>query len=420
MSRDTSPTTETRSSNRLDAGGAEGTPSDAPRGTSQAVWPIVMTREIVVKLRDRNFVIGTAITLLLLAGGLALQVVLAGKGSEVSAAVTGNGARQVMQQVSSVAEQRDEKLTITLTDGADAAAVSSAVQSGQADLGLVHERDGWRLVGKSSVSPSMTAYVTEIVRDRTIAANATAAGTTAATLTAGSTVSPQVLDGESNEGPQRAVGLVFTFLFYFSSIMFGMAIAQSVVEEKQSRVVEILVSAVPLRQLLVGKVLGNVAMAVVQLVLFVTVGLVGMAFTSYATQLGVVAASAGWFVVFFLAGFGALACLWAVAGSLATRNEDLQSTTPVLTTILMVAMFVGLLGEGAVRVVGSYVPVVSTISMPQRLLAGQAAWWEPLVSLAVTLAFAAGTVAVSERLYRRSILHTNRRLRIREALRSAD
>lgn len=202
--------------------------------------------------------------------------------------------------------------------------------------------------------------------------------------------------------------------------MFGMAIAQSVVEEKQSRVVEILVSAVPLRQLLVGKVLGNVAMAVVQLVLFVTVGLVGMAFTSYATQLGVVAASAGWFVVFFLVGFGALACLWAVAGSLATRNEDLQSTTPVLTTILMVAMFVGLLGEGTVRVVGSYVPVVSTISMPQRLLAGQAAWWEPLVSLAVTLAFAAGTVAVSERLYRRSILHTNRRLRIREALRSAD
>ena len=75
-------------------------------------------------------------------------------------------------------------------------------------------------------------------------------------------------------------------------------------------------------------------------------------------------ASAGWFLVFFLAGFAALACIWAVAGSLATRSEDLQSTTPVLTTILMGAMFVGLFGEGTVRVVASYLPVVSAISMP--------------------------------------------------------
>jgi ABC-2 type transport system permease protein len=140
------------------------------------------------------------------------------------------------------------------------------------------------------------------------------------------------------------------------------------------------------------------------MVLFVGVGLVGMAFTSYAPQIGLVAASAGWFLVFFVAGFAALACLWAVAGSLATRNEDLQSTTPVLTTILMVAMFVGLLGEGTVRVVGSYIPVVS------------AAWWEPIVSLLVTLAFAAWTMVIGERLYRRSILHTGRRLGVREAL----
>jgi ABC-2 type transport system permease protein len=83
----------------------------------------------------------------------------------------------------------------------------------------------------------------------------------------------------------------------------------------------------------------------------------------------------------------------------------------------MVAMFVGLFGEGTVRVVGSYLPVVSAISMPQRLLAGEAAWWEPFLSLLVTLAFAAWTMVVGERLYRRSILHTGRRLGVREALR---
>ena len=372
---------------------------EAPRTSGQAIWPIVMMREIVVKLRDRNFVVGTLVTLLLLAGGLAFQAFMSGKSNEVTVAVSGDGARQVMQQVGDSAPQRGDDMVLTVTDATDPAAVDAAVRD-----------------GKTDVKSSMTSAVTESVRDRTLAANAQSAGTTVAVLTAGGTVTTQLLEPDSNEGLKIAVGLIFAFLFYFASIMFGMAIATSVVEEKQSRVVEILVSAVPLRQLLAGKVLGNTLLALGQMVLFVGVGLVGMAFTSYAPQIGLVAASAGWFLVFFVAGFAALACLWAVAGSLATRSEDLQSTTPVLTTILMVAMFVGLFGEGTVRVVGSYLPVVSAISMPQRLLAGEAAWWEPILSLLVTLAFAAWTMVIGERLYRRSILNTGRRLGVREAL----
>jgi ABC-2 type transport system permease protein len=406
MSIDTSPTQRAQDADAV----------EAPRTSGQAIWPIVMMREIVVKLRDRNFVVGTVVTLLLIAGALGLQAFLAGKSNEITAAVTGDGARQVMQQVEQTSAQRGDELVLTVTDAADPAAVQAAVRDGKADVGLIHAADGWQLVGKTDVKSSVTVSVTESVRDRTLAQNAAGAGTTVAALTAGGTVTTQLLEADSNEGLKIAVGFIFSFLFYFASIMFGMAIATSVVEEKQSRVVEILVSAVPLRQLLAGKVLGNVALALAQMVLFVGVGLVGMAFTSYAPQIGLVAASAGWFLVFFVAGFAALACLWAVAGSLATRNEDLQSTTPVLTTILMVAMFVGLLGEGTVRVVGSYIPVVSAISMPQRLLAGEAAWWEPIVSLLVTLAFAAWTMVIGERLYRRSILHTGRRLGVREAL----
>jgi ABC-2 type transport system permease protein len=390
---------------------------EAPRTSGQAVWPVVMMREIVVKLRDRNFVVGTLITLALIAGGIGLNVFLSGKSDEVTAVVTGDGARSVMDGVGQVAQQRDDDMSLTVTEAPDAAAVESAVRDEKADIGLIHSDDGWRLVGKTDLKPTTTAYVSEVVGDRTLAANAQTAGTTAAVLTAGGTVTPQLLAPDSNEGFKLAVGFIFSFLFYFASIMFGMTIATSVVEEKQSRVVEILVSAVPLRQLLAGKVLGNVVLALGQMVLFVGVGLIGMAFTSYAPQIGLVAASAGWFLVFFLAGFAALACLWAVAGSLATRSEDLQSTTPVLTTILMGAMFVGIFGDGVVRVAASYVPVVSAISMPQRLLAGEAAWWEPFLSLLVTLAFAAWTMVVGERLYRRSIMHTGRRLGVREAMR---
>ena len=267
------------------------TPSDletpkAPRTSGQAVWPVVMMREIVVKLRDRNFVVGTLITLVLIAGGLGLNIVLSGKSDEVTVVVTGDGARAVMEQVGQVAEQRDVDMKLTVTEVPDAAAVEAAVRDETADVGLIHSADGWRLVGRTELKPTMSAYVSEVVGDRTLAANAQTAGTTAATLTAGGTVTPQLLAPDSNEGFKLAVGLIFSFLFYFASIMFGMTIATSVVEEKQSRVVEILVSAVPLRQLLAGKVLGNVLLALGQMVLFVGVGLIGMAFTSYAAQLG--------------------------------------------------------------------------------------------------------------------------------------
>jgi len=380
------------------------------------VWAIVASREMLVKLTDRNFIVSTLITIVLLAGSLGLQVVLGGSANDVSVAVSGPGARQVAERVEQRAEQRGDPISMTVTEPGDATAVDRAVRDGKADAGLVHEADTWRLIGKNGTDPKLAAPVQQVVQQVTLESNAAAAGVSMPTLTRGGDVRLDVLEPEDNAGLKIAVGAIFAFLFYMASLLFGMAIASSVVEEKQSRVVEILVTAVPLRQLLLGKVLANTALALGQMALFVGVGLVGLSFTSYASFLPAIAASAGWFLVFFLAGFVALACLWAVAGSLATRNEDLQSTTPALTTVLIGALMVGFIGDGAVRTVGSYVPIVSTVAMPQRLLAGTAAWWEPVLSLLVTLAFAALAVMVGERLYRRSVMQTQRRLTIREAM----
>ena len=118
---------------------------EAPRTSGQAVWPVVMMREIVVKLRDRNFVVGTLITLVLIAGALGLNVFLSGKSDEVTAVVTGDGARAVMEQVGQVADQRDDDMLLTVTEAPDAAAVESAVRDEKADVGLIHTATdgGW-------------------------------------------------------------------------------------------------------------------------------------------------------------------------------------------------------------------------------------------------------------------------------------
>ena len=121
-----------------------------------------------------------------------------------------------------------------------------------------------------------------------------------------------------------------------------------------------------------------------------------------------------------IAGFVALACMWAVAGALASRSEDLQSTTTPLTMILVMAFVVGLSVQGAAKAVASFVPILSAITMPGRVVTGEASWWEPVVALVLTLAFAAATILVGERIYRRSLLQTRGRVSLRAAWRSTD
>ncbi|MDQ2756041.1 MAG: ABC transporter permease [Actinomycetota bacterium] len=394
-------------------------PDDDERGDRQPAWVIVAGREIIVRLTDKNFIVSTVVTLALLAGSFGLQVALSGGGTSASVVVAGPGARDVMTAVDRLAVQRQAPVELTLSDAADPAAVESAVRDGSADLGLVHDGTTWQLVARETPDAGLAALVRDAVQQQTLTANAAAAGTTAAALTAGSRVDERLLAPTQDENTKYAVSFVFAFLFYMASLLFGMTIASSVVEEKQSRVVEILVSSVSVRQLLLGKVAGNTVLAMLQMVLFVGIGLVGVSFTDYRTILPSLAAASGWFLVFFLAGFVSLACLWAAAGALATRNEDLQSTTPALTTVLVGTLILGLVARGTVQVVASYVPVVSTIAMPLRLFAGTASWWEPVLSLALTCAFAFGAVVLGERLYSRSLLQTQRRLSVREALRLA-
>lgn len=93
----------------------------------------------------------------------------------------------------------------------------------------------------------------------------------------------------------------------------------------QSRIVEILAAAIPLRQLLVGKVVGATVLAPGQMVIFVAIGLSGLSVTDYATLLPALAGAAAWYLVLLVIGFVALACLFAVAGALATRAEDVQT-----------------------------------------------------------------------------------------------
>lgn len=384
-------------------------------------WLIVATREILVKVTDRAFIVGTLVSVALIVGMLGLQIFLSNRTSTTKAVVTTSEARTFADQVGTVAHQRDDKASVEVTQLPDAAAARAAVTAGDADVYLAKTEQGWQLTFKDSVSGDLKQIVQEQSVQDALQANATRLGTTAAELQRGTTVTTQILVGsEQQAGLAKAVGFIFAILFFMSALGFGLQIAQSVVEEKQSRIVEILASAIPLRQLLAGKVVGNTVMALAQMILYTGVGLIGLAFTDYKNLVPALSASVAWYIAFFLAGFLALACIWAVAGSLASRQEDLQATTMPLTMTLTLIYVAGFTASGMVQTILSYVPVVSAVLMPVRLVEGSASWWQALVALLLNIAFAALTVYLGERIYRRSLLQTQGRIGYKQALQLTD
>jgi len=383
---------------------------------TSTAWLTVARREILTKLTDRAFLIGTFGLIAILAGALGVQAFLANRATEYAVVTSSSAAHQLAEHVKAVAEAEDDKTKVVLREAPDGAAASRVVTQGDADVWL-HEGDGgWVLTGKDNVSSSLTITATAAIRDATLRANAAEAGTSIAQLQRGSAVSTTLLEGDADRaGVAKAVGFALALLFYVASLTFGIALANSVVEEKASRIVEIITTKISVRELLAGKVLGNLALALAQMALFVGVGLVGLTFTDYGQYVPAITGAVGWFVVFFVVGFGLLSCLWAVAGALATRTEDVQSTSMPLTMLTMAVFFSALLVNGTAKVVLSFVPPFSAILMPIRLLEGSAPWWQALAALAILVVAAALVVQGAARLYQRSLLQTQGRLTLRQA-----
>lgn len=391
-------------------------PQTQPTRT-QPAWLTVATREIMVKLTDKAFIIGTLTTLALVALGIGAGILFGSRGSSTTVAVVTPQASAVAESVSAVTQAQNEKDTVEIVQVSDAEAARALVLSEEADVFLDQRDSGWVTVWKSEPSRTFEGNLAQVLTSQTIAELAAQAGTSPEQVQRQMTSTIEYLAGD--EGSAMIAyfsGLGFAVLFMMSSMIYGMQIATSVIEEKQSRIVEILVSAIPIRHLLAGKVLGNTVLAFAQIVLLLGAGLIGLSLSPFKDLMPNFSNAIGWFLLFFIAGFLALACIWAAAGALGTRSEDLNQTSQPLMWIIMATYVAGFAASGTARVILSYVPITSSVLMPVRLVDGTAAWWEPIIALAINLAFAAGMVLLGERIYRRALMRTGGRLTYRQAL----
>lgn len=409
-------------------------------------WPavrVVAGREIAVKLRDKAFLWTTFFMLLLVTAATVLPVLLSQRVPDVRVAVQGDAAVEAVSLAADLGAQAQDEPAVTSPlellsiGGLPAADISwVTVEPGVDVQRLLHdedvvaallgdELDSLRLIGLRDVPTELESLVTAAAGELQVAQAAQEGGLSPDEVTAITRPAPpqvELLEPRA-EGtmPPELLAIVFAFLFYLSVLTFGTSIAQSVVEEKQSRVVELLVAAIPVRWLLAGKVLGNTVMAVGQVVVIVGAGLAGALVAGQGELVSQLIGASGWFVLFFLLGFVMLSCLWAVGGSLASRVEELSSTTAVMQILVIVPFFATVLpiDEGT-RQVLSFVPFTAPLLMPSRIVHGGVETWEPVVAAVLVLATAVALVLLGARLYAGSVLHTSGRLKAAQAWRGVD
>lgn len=407
MTTGTSTETQTPPSNVTDS---------PPASSVRAMWAVVARREVAVKLRDRAFIIGSLAMLAVIVGALALQVWMAEREQTYTVVATGS-AEQMSTAVAQAAPQLDDKITIEVKGAGDDAAARAELANGTADAWLRQDGDrGWVLTGQESVPSGLETVMTQGIAAQVTADNAQEAGLTPEQLTAGSAVHTALVVGDAEQRTvAMVISIVLAILFYFSAVIFGQQLANSVVEEKQSRIVEIISTSIPVSQLLIGKLVGNIVLAVGQMAIYLGVGLAGLSLTSYSSILPSIAGGMGWFLAFFLAGFTFIAAMFLVAGALASRTEDVQSTAMPATMVAMLMFFGALFMTGSIQAIASWIPPFSAIIMPMRVIEGTASWWQALIALVLLVAATAATLGAASRIYRRALLQTSGKLSMREA-----
>ena len=424
------------------------------RGLFPNAWTIAR-REYNQRVRSRSFLVVTAL-LAAIGLGLALMPLLAH-------ALGGEKAVQLAVQATDAGLTGDPaaQLQAILNAGQAGGAPGFAVKvAGNVDQARADVRDG-RLDGlltitrKSDGELGFDIYTKEGPTSQTLFAIRSAASQLgigdrlaragisasqasrifAPTAFDVTPVDPTATDRSATFGPRYVLAIALVILTFMAVVTYGSWVASSVVEEKSSRVMELLVTAATPRQLLAGKVMGTGAAGLTQYAAVVVAAIVGLLAQGLLAELlfgkgqtadnTLQALSPQVLIVFglfFLGGFALYATLYAALGSTASRQEDVQTVTGPMILVGMLGYFVSFAAINTIDATWvrllSFVPFFSPYLVTSRLILGSIAPWEILVSGAVLLATLLAAQVVAARLYSAGVLLYGQRIGLRSVWRA--
>ncbi len=226
----------------------------------------------------------------------------------------------------------------------------------------------------------------------------------------------QPTSGSSGKG----FGLVTTIVLFIAVSVYGQSVLMSVVQEKATRIVEVLLATLRPRHLLAGKVAGIGLLGLSQIVL-----LAGFAIGAGAAgviDLPSFGSTAPLAVLWFLLGFTFYATAFAAAGSLISRVEDAAVATPI--TMTMLASYLLSFGQlsnpdGGLATALTLIPLSAPFAVPARSALTTIPLWQHLAAVGLMLLAIWVLVRAAGRIYELGLLRTGPRVPFREALQAA-
>lgn len=397
------------------------------RSTDRGMWRVVAERDFWVRLRDKGFVISTAITLTV----LTVFILLRAYGGGPDAFDLGTvGDRSLADRTARLAERSG--LDVTVVTFPDERAADDALRAGEVHAVLIGDgravREGSAVLRVLRAPPDVLDQLVQAaaigLRIDVALTDAGVPDTTVRELADQHPVETSPIETPDPDRDAKAqVAFVAVLLLYGQLFGYGVWVATGVIEEKSSRVVEVLLSTIRPRQLMAGKIAGIGTLGLLQLILIssyaialaTATGVVGVP----AEALAAAALTVGWFVL----GFAFYASTFAVAGALVSRMEELQNAIVPINLLVFASFFISI---GAVQdpdstaaLVASLLPISSALAMPVRMVLGSASGWEILASLAIVVGSTALLIPLAGRIYAGAVLRTGAKVRLRDAWRAS-
>jgi ABC-2 type transport system permease protein len=392
----------------------------------RSVW-LVAKREILERGRSRGFLFSVAFTTLLVIGSFVVPSFLFGDKDTKAIGLVQPAPQSLDQALTATAGRVDQKIAVVPYDDANAA--QSALDEGHVDAvlavpadlssaGTLHfAKEPDQAITQIASGAVVALRVQQVLTDANVDQTALAAAQQVPTV---SSLDPQT-EADQARFLFANIGAVLILIGIFS---FGFTVLTGVIEEKQSRVVEVVLSTVRPRDLLMGKVLGIGILGLVQLLVFVVAAMAAAPltkrFTLPETTPGAVLMLAIWFVL----GYALYSTALGFLGALASRLEEASNASTPVTMIAMISYFVAIFAvindpSGIVARVATFIPVSAPFVVPLRAAFDAISPVEIVIAIAITVAAIWVLFTIGARVYAGAVLQTGGRIKIRDAWRSA-
>jgi ABC-2 type transport system permease protein len=382
---------------------------------------LVVRREITERVREKAFAVSTGVNIVIIVAVVIIASVVGGGEESYKVGYSTETELAVVEAAAAAGRAVDVTIEARSVDS-PAPGADALLADGSLDAVVTSSRIRSKEEPDDELVTLLQAADAQVRALRALE-EAGVSGADAQDIVRPDPLEVSTLEPAGEDEGKAGVAFFAILILYGQLLTYGYWVAAGVVEEKASRVVEVVLSTIRPAHLLAGKVIGIGLLGLANLLLTLGIGL-GVAQATGALDVdssvvGAAALSLAWFVV----GYAFYACAFACAGALVPRQEELQSTMTPLTLTILVAFFVAFAvlndPDGTLAHVTAFIPMTAPITMPPRIVTGDAPAWEVVASLVVTIGASVLLIPLAARIYSGGILRTGSALKLREAWRAA-